>query len=133
MPCYDFQCQSNKSHKFEHFLFFNEFDSGKTTGIWPICPKCNAPSKLSIPDEPPHGNVTNNDSLGKIAENNSKKFGKYGVEDRTLAEQKKRKPLKKRKNHWYGELGTQKTKEIFNEKDPAKRAKKMNDYVIDGK
>jgi hypothetical protein len=133
MPLYDMQCNSRKSHTFEQYMTFAEFDGSKATGVWPICPKCQSQAKLVVPDEPPDISIAKTDNVGKIAEINSKKLGKFGVEDTTIAEQKRRKPIKERKKApWYGDLGTKKTKEIFGEKDKKKQKEKINKYVIHG-
>jgi len=136
MPVYNFVCNHKKHHEFEQYLSFSEFDSCKAANTWPLCPDCKCPGHLAIPDEPPHANVVNNDTVGKIAENNSKKLGKFGVEDTTLAEEKRRipkKPKKDAKSAWYGAIGPEKGKDIFNEKDPKKKKEKINKYVLEGK
>lgn len=132
MPLYDMQCTA-KRHKFEQYMTFSEYDGCKLTGVWPICPTCQCQAKLAIPDEPPDISIAKTDNVGKIAEINSKKLGKFGVEDTTIAEQKRRKPMKKRKKEpWYGQLGTKKEKEIFGETDKKKQKEKINKYVIHG-
>jgi len=62
-----------------------------------ICPNCSNDTyerQISIPTI----FVKNSNTLGALAEKNSKKFGKYGVEDRVKIEKKKRLPT------YYGEL-----------------------------
>lgn len=129
MPTYDFSCINSTPHKFELFLTFSEFDGCK--GVVK-CPTCGAPTKILIPESPPHSSVVHNDSFGKAAELNSKKLGKYGVEDKQLADAKKRKPKKETKKAWYGSLGSQKTKEIICEKDPVKKKERIHKYVHTG-
>ncbi len=135
MPTYDFRCVSSYEHEFETFLTFSEYDGCQKANVWPVCPTCQCPAKLAIPESPPDISFAKSDNLGKIAENNSKKFGKFGVEDRTLAEEKRRKPKPKpqlTKKHWYGQLDKPKAKEIFGETDKKKQKEKINKYVIHG-
>ena len=129
MPVYDFICKASAKHKFEQFLTFAEYDG---CGGQLVCPTCHAPAKVGIPDEPPDVSIAKHDNFGKIAEDNSKKLGKFGVEDKMEEDAKKRKPVKKRKTPWYGSLGSKKEKDLFtgNKKE---QQKKINDYIIEGK
>lgn len=129
MPTYIFSCSNKKHGKFEKYLSFAQFDELKDNTD---CPKCGHVAKLTIPDEPPHSSVVQNNSFGKAAELNSKKLGKYGLEDKIAADQKKRKPLTKVKDKWFGTLGAEKTRKILGEKNPQQRKKAINDYILKG-
>lgn len=128
MPTYDFSCNGPKAHCFEQFLTFAEYDASKGQIK---CKECDHPAFIVINDAP-HGNVVNRNTFGKQAEINSQKLGKYGVEDKVIADAKKRKPLKKRKDNWWGQLNKPMANKLLNEPDAKKKQEKITKYVNTG-
>lgn len=139
MPTYMYKCDSC-SHELEIFQHMSEFKELKK------CPQCHKNELYQVISV--YGCVKQEPkTLIQQAELNTKKLGKYGLEekrrkDKLENEIRRKKPLiekglipedsigKEKPKMWYGELDKNKEKEIFSGKDSKKKIKK---YIKDGK
>lgn len=125
MPTYEFKCKKCE-HEFEKFYSFKEYDQG----IQCSCPNCDSKKIERRYDNPPIGFVKGNENtIGQLAEKNSKKIGKNKIKE--YNHQQSERMLKKKKP-WYGSLDKNKSKEIFSTKDKQKQQKIIKKYIMEG-
>lgn len=150
MPAYEFTCSSCE-YTFEIFRSFKEFEELEKSKNFKRCPKCKK-NKLHQVFYPAHGYVRNTNTLAQLAERNTKKMGKYELEERRRKDKienvKRRtdalvrngmlKPdqvdpekIVDKKPEWYGEMDDSTGKKIFSgtKKEIKKKVRK---YVEKG-
>ena len=127
MPTYSFSCQKCE-YDWDQYYSFDDFDKLVKPGKIK-CPKCKkkAQDRLHAP------NINVGQSIGAIAEKNSKDLGTYGLQKKYHDDDEKRVKPKKEHKPWYGKMSREKMKDIFGEKNQKEKQKKINKYIREGK
>lgn len=119
---YEYRCKKCE-HEFEAFQKMSDPELKK-------CPSCKKVSLVKLISGGCYAKVKQEPTtLGSLAEANSKKLGKYGVEDRARKDGVWREP---KPEPFFGSMPESKVKEIAKTTNPNERAKIVKNYIEKG-